>query len=123
MSIILRMAGIAIGRCTQKVVILMAAIARDGGMFSGQFKADRIMIECGRAPTGSGVTGGAIRTQLTFMGIILGMAGITICGGSFEYQIIMAARTSHAGMRPGQRKGSRTMAKGGGRPTRGSVAG
>jgi hypothetical protein len=99
MSIILRMAGIAIGRRTQKVVILMAAIARDGGMFSGQVKADRIMVECGRAPTGSGVTGGTIRTQLTFMGIILGMTGIAIRRSVLEDEIVMTTGASYTAMR------------------------
>ena len=56
------------------------------------------MVECGRLPGGSGVTGRAIRSKRAVVIIILFVAGETICGCALELHILMTVATGNIAM-------------------------
>lgn len=55
-----------------------------------QLEVHCIVIELSRGPINNGVTGGAVRAELTGMSVIFFMAGETICGCVLEVGIFMA---------------------------------
>ena len=81
------------------------------------------MIEGGRLPARSGVTGRTIRSKRAVVMVIFLMAGDTIFRRTSEYIIDMAIGTSRAAMLSSQREGRFAVIEGGGLPTRGGVTG
>jgi len=98
MTIILLMAGIAVGGCTLEDIIAMTAQACGCGVFAGQLKGGQVVVEGGWFPGGGGVAGTTVCTVLAIMPIILLMAGITVCRYAFVDAIDMALRTGSRGM-------------------------
>ena len=60
------------------------------------------MVECGRLPGGSGVTGRTIRSKRTVMIIILFMAGEAVRGRTLELHILMTVATGNIAVLAGQ---------------------
>lgn len=84
MLVILGVTGSTLLRGTLEDFIFMAIRAFRLGMFSEQFKIRQIMVKSGWLPGRSFMTGRAIRSKVTLMGVILQMAGITIRGKCFK---------------------------------------
>src|SRR5512143_3147065 len=102
MSIVLRMAGVAIRWRILKYQIVMAAGASYAGMRSRQFEGGRRVIETGGRPSRRGVAGRTGGSQLALMDIILRVAGVAVRGGPFEDIVDVAIHTSHQSMPPHQ---------------------
>jgi hypothetical protein len=113
MNIILCMTRIAIGRCPFEHIIWMAIDTGDEDVFSGQLKGNGIMVERRGQPASRAMAGCTARTQITLMGIILGMTGITILGGRFHIRNCacpgVALGAGHLGMFPGKLKNYQAM--------------
>jgi len=69
------------------------------------------------------MAGTASLTKLTFVCIILGMAGVAVSGCTLENVIDMTAGTSYLSVFAGQFKGRQVVVKGCGQPTVGRMAG
>jgi hypothetical protein len=75
------------GRNVGEIIINMALFTIQANMRTGQGELSLRVVERSREPGGGGVTCAAVGAKLTIMRIILGMAGITICGQIGEDQI------------------------------------
>ena len=60
------------------------------------------MVECGRLPGGSGVTGRAIRSKCAVVIIVLFMAGEAVRGRTLELHILVTVATGNTAMLAGQ---------------------
>ena len=60
------------------------------------------MVECGRLPGGSGVTGRTIRSKCAVVIIVLFMAGEAVRGRTLELHILMTVATGNTAMLAGQ---------------------
>lgn len=78
-------------------------------MCASQFKAGQIMVECGRRPCLSGMTGGAGRSQYTLVDIILGMTGIAFRRCPLKQLIDMAIGAWDKSMLAGQLENRQIM--------------
>jgi hypothetical protein len=96
--IVLGVAGITVGRQVGKDGVRVALCTGDLGMSTGQGKLRLWMIEISREPGCSGVTRITAGTKLTFVSIILGMAGVAGSIKGSKDIIEMAFCTSQAGM-------------------------
>jgi hypothetical protein len=81
--IVLGVTRIAISRRALENVIEMATGASHAGMCAGQLEARQIVIEGSRLPAAGGMTGPTIVPQLTVVGIVLSVTGLTCLRGSF----------------------------------------
>lgn len=98
MDIVLGMAsGTSCGRALEDAVY-MTGCTSYSGVFAIQVECKFRVIYCGGLPAVDCMTGGAIRSKLTLMNIILGMAGGAVLWSSFEYIILMAILTGNVGM-------------------------
>ena len=84
MRIVLRMTRIAISRRAIEIVIDVATGASHADMCAGQLEARQIVIEGSRLPAAGGMTCSTIVSQLTVVGIVLRVAGVTSLRGSFK---------------------------------------
>ena len=113
MNVILDVTGIAIAGRAVENIIDMAIGACNCCMGTGQLKIGQVVIEAGRRPTGSGVTGAAIGAYLAAVNIIFSMASLAILARSFETgeRVVagMAFCTFHLGMFAGQLEGHRAV--------------
>lgn len=109
MFIIPAMTGITIPGCAFVHAVLMAVRASHIGVRPGQWKAREIVIKRRTLPARCIMAGGAIGPELSAMLIIRTMAGVTVFGRAFIYTILMAARTSRADMRAGQREARKVV--------------
>jgi hypothetical protein len=82
--IILGVTRIAISWRALENVIDMATGASHAGMCAGQLEARQIVIEGGRLPAAGGMTRPTIVPQLTVVGIVLRVTGLTCLRGSFK---------------------------------------
>ncbi len=92
------MTRIAIGWSASEGIIGMATIAGSVHVCAGEYEGSQVVIERGGEPAGNGVTIGAIRTQLSHVGIICLVAGIAIGWGTPVDLVRMAAFTGHGSM-------------------------
>ncbi len=105
MGIILGVAGVTIGGRIGEPVVGMTALAGDVNMCTGEREGRLGMVESRRNPTIRGVTSAALSAQLASVGIVLGMAGITIGGCVGELVIEMAALASDFYVSAGEGEG------------------
>ena len=80
MAVILAMAGITKLRCTRKDAIDMATLTRQPHVFAFQKENELVVVEGKRSPVHGGVTVATQRTEIPFMRVIRGMAGIAVAG-------------------------------------------
>ncbi len=71
-------------------------------MLAGEREGRIVMVERGWLPGAGGVTGRTTGPELPAVGIVFGMAGITIRGCILKKQIAVAAGTCRIGMCAGQ---------------------
>ena len=80
------------------------------------------MVECGRLPGGSGVTGRTICSKRTVMIIILFMAGEAVRGRTLELHILMTVATGNIAVLAGQLEDGIVVIEVTGLPAAGCVA-
>ena len=100
MRIILGVAGGAVLRRTFEQVILMTICARHRCMFPIQMECKFGVIHLRGFPALGSMTSCALRTQLTLVGIIFGMAGSAILRCAFENAVLMAIFARHSSVLP-----------------------
>ena len=100
--ILCRVTGETILRGALEDIVDMAGFAVDGDMRACQVEPGPGMIEIGGFPGGCGMTGFALRAELTHVHVHV--TGGTVRGGPLEYIILVAARTSHSRVFSVQRK-------------------
>ncbi len=122
-SVILLVAGIAVGECALENVIDMTARTGNCGVQAGQFEGEQIVVHVGRQPAGGGVAGCAVCAVLAIMFIVLLVAGIAVGGCAFEDVVDVATRTRDVDVFACQFEGGQIVVKGGWRPAGGGVAG
>ena len=123
MSIIFQMAGRAVLRRAFELVIFMAVCAGGLHMFAFKREGKFRMVHFGGLPAFGGMAGGALRSKLTLVRIILQMAGCAVLRRAFEQIVLMAARASHRRMFTDKREGKLGMIHLGGLPAFGRMAG
>lgn len=92
------------------------------GMLAFQLKGRKVMIKSGRFPTGGLVASTTILPKLSFMFVILLMAGIAGSFSAFEYTIDMTFGAFHINMFTFQLESGQVVIKSSGFPPRGAVA-
>src|SRR5512136_1709947 len=104
--------GVAGGTCRWKTGIdatSVALCASQPGMSAGERERGEVMVERGRQPGGSGVTGGTGSPVAAVVLVIARMAGVTIGGGALVDAADMAGGAGHTDMRASQLKGRQVM--------------
>lgn len=96
--IILEMAGGAVCWRSLEFGVLVTIRAGSAGMFAVQFEGKLGVIDPGGLPSIRCMTGGAIRSKLTGVRVILEMARGTVHGCTFEDAVLMTILASHCGM-------------------------
>jgi hypothetical protein len=123
MFIIPGMAGITIGGSSLKNIVDVAAFTSYVDMPARQFEDRQVMVEGGREPARSGVTGGTACAEPAVVFIVPGMAGITIGGSPLENMVDMAAFARYVNVLAFQLECEQVMVNSGGEPARGRMAG
>jgi hypothetical protein len=101
MRVLPGMAGIAGAGCTFEDPIGMTTCAGHIDMLSCQLESGQIVVENGRFPTGGGMAGATIFSELTAMCILAGMAGIAVRCRSLKDVINMATQAGNFNMLTG----------------------
>lgn len=83
---------------------------------SGQREGRQVVIEGGRLPTRGGVTGRAVRPELTAVMVVGRVAGITGCGRAFELHVLMTTGAGNGRVLAGQLEDGAVMVKRAGFP-------
>ena len=114
-GIIFCVTGVAIAGSAFEDIVGMATGTRHAGVFAGQLEACQVVVEGSRLPAIGGVTGTTICTELTIVGIILLMTGVTILVRCFKVGNAscagMAIPTGQSGMLSGQLECDRIVIK------------
>jgi len=109
--IVVLMTGIAILRRAFINAVHMTTRACHAGMRARQLEGRKIMVKTGRLPGAGGMAGRTIRAELPVVFIVVLMTGIAILRRAFINTVLMATRTSHAGMRARQLEGRKVVVK------------
>ncbi len=121
--VILGMAGVTTGRCAFEDVVDVASLAGDRDMFTFQFEGEQVVVDGGRQPTRRCMAVAAIRTELTFVLVIFGMAGIAVGGSALENMVDMTVLAGHVRVFAFQFEGRQVVVEGGRDPAGGGMAG
>jgi hypothetical protein len=106
-----------------KIVVDVTLVTGQPGMRSGQRKTRERVIERSRQPAIGGVTGTAICTKATVVGVILRMTGTAVDGRIDEHIIDMTTGAWHAGMLTRQLEAGQVVIESGWQPAASGVTG
>ena len=116
MNVIFRVAGETILGCALKDIVNVAGRAIYKRVFPGEFEGCQIVVEIGLAPVIHRMALTAVLPETTFMGIILGMTGVTILWLRLEIGnrpgTVMAGRAGQGGVFSLQWKGNQLVVEG-----------